>query len=198
MFILAFLSLSLLLLISALRPQAHQLQLSLQIPTCLQPPHSDNRSEWSTPDYIESHVPDPLLKPSVFWSGNISAGISVLSYAERCATHVGGHTCDMMLCEQGGFVMPRQSSVHAEALRDFASRVFARRTVGRAYVVYGNLVNPHGTWATIELPALTTRENVSAVIELDRGTCKERCYVYCRHPCWIVRVLRNVFDCDRM
>jgi hypothetical protein len=154
-------------------------------PTCTSPPLSPDPAKWSFEPCIEKHLPNPLPKRAMFWSGNLTAtNESILPYAEICADKLGGGTGRMIMCEIGGFMMP-DNNVHsapATKLRDFASEVLANHTNGRSDVMLGDKVRPNGTWRTIELPALKKNPHATVVVEVERNTCQDKCYWYCSEP----------------
>jgi len=123
----------------------------------------------------------------MFWSGRVGNG-SILPFAEICAGRLGARTIGMMMCDLRGFVMPSDNAppVPSRDLWNYASKTFAVHTKGRADVMLGDSVNPHGTWTDVELPALKVNPNVNVVVQVNRATCKDMCYWYCRSPiyCW--------------
>lgn len=149
-------------------------------PTCTQPTLSPDEKKWSSEPFIRDHLPNPLKKLPMFWSGRVGGG-SILPYAESCAEKHKGGTVGMMMCEIRGFTMPNITTPSATARWNFASEIFANHTKGRAEVMLGDDVKKDGTWRKIELPALKKNPSVTMVIQLKR-TCEDDCYWYCPKP----------------
>ncbi|KAF9005533.1 hypothetical protein BDQ17DRAFT_1325067 [Cyathus striatus] len=152
---------------------------------CDQPKLSPNEKDWSTAAFITANSDKPLKHTPIFWSGN-TGGVSVLADAEKCTTKVvpQGYTVGMMMCQHGGFTMPSNgvTTTTASQLWDTASRVFAQNTVGKAFVTFGQTVNPQGTWARVEFPALQANTKVTSVLQIDPNTCGTTCYWLCKSP----------------
>jgi hypothetical protein len=144
---------------------------------CTQPTLSDNPSEWSSRDFIAEKFPTPITPTPVFWSGRYN-GTGIQPRAEGCADKTKGATIGMLMCQLGGFTMPKSSTTEGNALWSYASEVFADRTKGSAFAVIGE-ARVTSVWFNVEFPTLTEDPDVKSIIGLDPGTCNQKCYWYC-------------------
>jgi hypothetical protein len=149
---------------------------------CTQPNLSDDPSQWSSRHFIKHHYPKPIMPTPIFWSGRVN-GTSVAPFAVDCANKIpgGGVTIGMLMCQLGGFTMPKSSSPDGNALWNYASELLADYTKGDAYTVIGDAVVT-STWFDVEFPNLLGNNGVKSVISLDPTTCAKKCYWDCPDP----------------
>jgi hypothetical protein len=150
--------------------------------TCTQPNLSDDPTQWSTHHFIKRHLTNPIVPTPIFWSGLVN-GSSVAPLAVDCANKIpgGGVTVGMLMCQVGGFTMPKSSSTAGHALWAYASEVFADHTKGNAFTVVGDAFVT-SIWFEVEFPTLIGNPGVKSVISLDPKTCAKKCYWDCPNP----------------